>query len=400
MYFLYNFCFTLILLLCSPYFLYKFFVLGGKESLAMRLAIFPPQILEKLNKNKWIWIHAASVGEVRLSFGLIEFFKRSGYKILVTTLTTTGKNLASSKADVSILLPIDILVKRFINKINFKILIILETEIWPNLLKYSKKKSKIIVLNGRISDKSWRIYSKIKFFLKKVLSFVDLFAMCSQKDALRIKELGACSEKIKITGNMKYDLINLSQIQQNKDKLLLVCGSTHYPEEEIILRIYKKLKKDFPNLKLVLAPRYVERAKEIKEICLKNKLNLDEIIIVDKIGKLNDFYAHGTVAFVGGSLIKKGGHNLLEPASFGIPVFFGPYVENFSEIAEELIQEKGGIMVENEEQLYVKLKEFFSNPDLIAFSGEKARIVVEKGKGALKRNIQIIKDFLNENSGD
>ncbi|MCX5703052.1 MAG: 3-deoxy-D-manno-octulosonic acid transferase, partial [Candidatus Omnitrophica bacterium] len=352
MFIIYDFIFLVFTLIYLPiYLLRKKFHPG----FLTRLGILPGN----LSLDRPIWIHAVSVGEAMAIKGLLEGLRKvSNKNFVISTVTNTGNKIAQGLAgggDFVTYLPLDFsfIVRSVINRINPSVFVIAETEIWPNLISYlSRKKIPVITVNGRISDASFKGYLSIKFLLKPILEKVTLFCVQSERDAQRLSCLGVSQDKIRITGNMKFDIkghkiegladyrLKLKLGPQDK---LLVAGSTHPGEEELILEAYKDLCRDFGDLKLVIAPRHPQRCKEVAKIVSRAGFRsvfisslpaqcpscmTSPVFLLDTVGQLVSFYALADIVFVGGSLVKKGGHNILEPASCAKPILFGPYMFN------------------------------------------------------------------------
>ena len=384
------------------------------RGLLLRFGILP----KDLAIDRPIWIHAVSVGEA-MAVKALAAELRAIYpdkRFVISTVTPTGNKIARGLAkdgDFVTYLPFDFsfIVKSVIDKINPSFFIIAETEIWPNLISYLHKKNiPISVVNGRISDSSYRGYFMIRFLLKPILDKISLFCVQTNSDAERFKGLGVPEEKIKITGNMKFDIEDYADSKKDyadyRKRLdlefsgkLLVAGSTHPGEEEIILNVYKDSLSEFPYLKLLIAPRHPERAQEIANLIRKfgfetrmiSLSNSQTVFILDTMGQLINYYAIADIVFVGGSLIKKGGHNILEPASFAKPILFGPYMFNFRDIAELFLINQAAILVNNQEELKVKIKEFLGAPAQTQQMGQRAKELILDNAGATKRNAQLIK---------
>jgi len=390
----------------------------------MRLGVLP----RDLELNRPIWIHAVSVGEITAAGKLIAEL-RSAYpnkRFFITTVTPTGNKIAkgiAGSADFVAYLPLDLsfIIKGVLNKVKPVLFIIMETEIWPNLISYLKQKNiPVILVNGRISDRSFKGYLSIKFLLKPILNKINLFCVQTKVDVQRFTRLGVPEDKIKITGNMKFDITDYAGARANytdyKLKLglealekLLVCGSTHPGEEEIILDTYKKILSEFANLRLLIAPRHPERAKEIEKIASKNDFspifisdlplkahtrNLKPVFILDSIGELVSFYAIADIIFVGGSLIKKGGHNILEPAGIGKPIIFGPYMFNFRDIASLFLENEAAILIHNKEELGINIRDLLNNPARTTELSRRAKALVLQNQGATLRNLGFISNYL------
>jgi len=427
-YHLYNILITLLLILASPYFLFRsLFQEKFRRALPQRLGFF-----ETPSFRRSIWVHAASVGEVFCSIPLLKKIKEEFplFKIVLTTLTSTGNEAAKTRvpeADRVFFLPIDhpLIVKRAIEKIQPGILLIAETELWPNLLRACGEKGiPIVLFNGRISQRSFRRYLRFKFFFKECLKHISLFLMQTEEDRKRIFEIGGESQKIRTVGNLKFDQTfppftheTLSGVAKKLDlqgmEKILIAGSTHAGEEEILVSLYKALKEIIPPLVLILAPRHLERLEEVEGILRRESVAWSRkttlipgagrsdqrqpgVILLDTMGELMGVYSLGTLVFVGGSLVPVGGHNPLEPLFFEKCVLFGPYMFNFLEISTRLIEEGGAIQVSGKEDLFSQLKRlFFDELDRKAV-GEKGHQFLQKHRGATRRMFGEIRPFLDK----
>jgi len=387
------------------------------------LGFFPKDVQNGLAGKHPIWLHMVSVGEARALRILLEKLRKEypDRKIALSTVTPTGNKIARSMAvegDLVFYLPLDIsfIVRSVVDLINPCLFVIAETEIWPNLITYLNKRAiPIISVNSRISDKSFKSYTLIKFLLQGILNKISFFCVQTQTDSLRLLALGVNPKKIKLTGNMKFDNTEDAdkknadcadyrrKLGLKKEDKLLTAGSTHPGEEEIILRVYKELLSDFPALKLLIAPRHPERAPEIERLALNygfnsvfiSKLIPSTIFILDTIGQLKDFYAVSDIVFIGGSLIKKGGQNILEPALFSKPIIFGPYMFNFRDIAELFLVSGAAVSVKDKEELREKIKDLFLYPESALELGRRAKELLLKNQGASERNLEIIKEVLS-----
>ena len=391
-----------------------------KKSFLLRLGFLP----RGLNLERPIWIHAVSVGEAQAVKGLLDELRKvyPNKKFVISTVTATGNKIVrgfSRKGDFVTYLPLDLsfIVKRVVAKVDPSLFIIAETEIWPNIISaLNQKHIPIILVNGRISDVSLRGYKAIKFLLKDTLSKINACCVQSERDALRFKQIGVGEDKVKVTGNMKFDAasLNLNNRKQNKlrselwfgqDDKFLVCGSTHAGEEEAILKEYKKLLGYFKNLKLLIAPRHPERSREVAGLVLKYGfesvmvsalpaqagIRANTVFILDTVGSLIDFYEVADIVFVGGSLVHKGGHNILEPASFSKPVIFGPYMFNFRDIADLFISNNAAVMLRDASGLYGVISKLLNDPDEARQVGQKGRQLISLNIGATLRNVEVVK---------
>jgi 3-deoxy-D-manno-octulosonic-acid transferase len=372
-----------------------------------------------------IWLHAVSVGEVMAARSLIESLRRRYplKKIALSTVTPTGNRVAKSliqQGDLLFYLPLDLsfIVKKVVDKINPALFIVVETEIWPNLISYLYKKGvPVVLVNGRISDRSFVGYRIVKFLLRPTLEKINLFCVQTEMDFKRLLHLGVERNKIKITGNMKFDFIDYTDLKIDytdyklrlglgSQEKLLVCGSTHPGEEDIILNVYKRLLETFVSLKLLIAPRHPERAKEIEKIVIKygfcpnrisqlneqteKRTNGPTVFILDSIGELLSFYRIADIVFVGGSLVKKGGHNILEPAYFEKPIIFGSYMFNFRDIGAIFLKNNAALLVQNSDALYKNITILLNDPLKAAELGKRARAIIFNNQGAAKRNLEWI----------
>ena len=369
--------------------------------------------------KKSLWIHASSVGEVRLAKTLITSLQEHGETrpIVLSTFTPTGFDLAVEENLPHVFrLPFDfpLWLNPVFDRIKPSQLILIEAELWPSLLRLCKKNNApVLQVNGRVSEKSLERYRKFNSFFLWMTEAVTQFSMRSQKDAERLFELGVSEEKIRVTGNIKFDTLpngsdTRSSLVFNPDSFLIVFGSTRPGDEGPAMEAFIKLKKDFPNVLAVIAPRHMQRCREVEDLIrefndnytLYSETKEDDwvnkpcsIVLLDKIGALNSFYANAKLAYVGGGFNPRfGGQNILEPTAFGIPVMFGKHMSNFEEEAKLLIKSGGGIQLQKEEELYSVLKKFMLSPDLRQKAGEAAAETVRQHRGAVLRTLKIIQE--------
>jgi len=418
-----------ILVLLIPFYLISL-ALKGKFSLYVfkRFLIGDKSIRQAIKGKEVIWLHAVSLGEVSTCKNLINkiSIKYPDKTIVITTVTATGMALAKSLSKdniVSLYMPFDIgfLINHFIKIINPSILILLETELWPNLLYYSEKREiPILVLNARLSDRSFGKYRLFNWFVRILVKPVRMFCAQSDLDANRFAQIGIEKNRIKTTGNMKFDTIDfLDKVQSEemlnlKDRIslalqdfLIVAGSTHDKEEEYILDIFKKLKAKFKNLRLLIAPRHLERIDSIEKMIAKSGLKpyrcssfnspeSEEVLILDAVGKLLLIYGLADLVFVGGSLVPIGGHNILEPAFFGKPIIVGPYTHNFREITQTFLSAGALVQAKDVDDMESKIAELISHKDRLMQLGEAAKSVLSSRQGATPANLAIIENIFNE----
>ncbi len=340
------------------------------------------QKLEIEKGKEYIWVHCASVGEVNLSEPVVKkITEKTDYKVLLTMMTDTGMETASKKYSgtprVDILyFPLDdfFVIRKILKKVKLRELVIVETEIWPNLINQCSRQAPVVVINGRISDKSLESYKKITWYLRRLFKKVNFFIMQSELDKQRIIQLGAEESSVKNYGNLKFDIklpdYSEAELYELKKRLsagerrVFVAGSTRIGEEEKILEVFDSLENYF----LILVPRHVERCSDIEDRLLKGKKyvkwsELDEpckksteILLVDRIGVLRKLYAISDVAFVGGTLVDIGGHSLLEPLYYGKPPIFGKYLQNVRDIAKEVERRGIGFKVEDKAEFLESIK--------------------------------------------
>jgi len=412
---IYDIIFFLFILVQFPVYLFKGKL---KKDFLPRFGFLP----EHTELDRPIWIHAVSVGEAQAVKKLLEGLKSAypGKKFVISTVTVTGNKVVRgycSQDDFVTYLPLDLsfIVGSVVRKIDPCLFIMVETEIWPNIIcALNKKKIPIIMVNGRISEASLKGYKLIRPFLKPVLDKISLCCVQSESDAGRFESIGMSREKIRVTRNMKFDASIAGQgAQLLRDKLklkksdkLLVCGSTHKGEEKMILDAYKKLLNDFIDLRLLIAPRHPERSRSIRELVLQSGFDAREIsglkqdepagreiFILDTIGQLLGFYSIADIVFIGGSLVNKGGHNILEPASFRKPVVFGPFMSNFRDIAGLFLSNNAGIMLRNRLELEPAIRSLLNHPQEAALLGDRGNRLIDSNKGATLRNIEAIKNI-------
>ena len=399
--------------------LFPVYLFKGKfhRGFLARLGVLP----KGLNLERPIWIHAVSLGEAISIRMLVEGLRKvyPAKKFVISTVTPTGNKIAKDLAregDLATYLPLDFsfIVRSVVKRINPEIFIIAETELWPNLIsRLYKNNIPVIIVNGRISDGSFKNYSGAKFFIKPILNKISLFCVQAEPDAARLKYLGAPSDKVRVTGNMKFDQFFSLQPGGYKEKLglsfndkLFIAGSTHPGEEEVIFRAYKELLNKIPELKLLIAPRHTQRSADLLKLAsvfgfrgiAVSKFGLDKarssdntVFILDTVGELVKVYAAADIVFIGGSFIKKGGHNILEPAACGKPVIFGPHMFNFRDITGLFLKNNAAIMVKSEADLAVAAEELLKNNSKAVQLVNNAKKVIAENQGATARNIEEIK---------
>ena len=367
-----------------------------------------------------IWFHAVSVGEVEALFPLVELFlnRHPEIPILITTTTPTGsarvkKKLQSRVAHVYLPYDLPFVIHQFMKTFRPIKTVIMETEIWPNLYNYcGHAKIPLYLINARLSEKSARGYQNATALIKSALQNLTMCAVQTKNDADRFVKIGMMPHKIINMGNMKFDVaISDEMISEAKnlkqalfpDRFVLVAASTHAGEEVIFIEMYKELQLSISNIILVIAPRHPERFNTVKALAQKKGLSVStrtghkikdvtsDVYLLDTLGELKRFYGTADIAFVGGSLVPVGGHNVLEPAAMGVPVVFGHHMDNFSTIADEMLTAEAAIQC-SEQTLKGTLLKLYHNKELSILLVENARIFVEKNQGATERIYKLLNE--------
>ncbi|MBN2135642.1 MAG: 3-deoxy-D-manno-octulosonic acid transferase [Acidobacteria bacterium] len=353
-----------------------------------------------------VWIHAVSVGEVLAAKPLVLQLRESfpSLPIVMSITTETGKIAAEDLPyDTYIIdFPFDFKksVRKYIENVNPQMVIIMETELWPVFCtEVNKKDIPLILLNGRISDTSYPKYKFIKSLMKRVLRCFSLLIVQTELYKERLISLGADESKIIVYKSLKYHLSNFlveseesdilrKELALSEKDILITAGSTHKGEEEQVIYAFKKLKKEYPILKLAIVPRRPERFNAVwamindsgfigQRFSSSQRIPDWDIVLVDKMGELKRFYSISSLVFVGGSFIKHGGQNLLEPAAFGVPVLYGPHIYNFAQMSEMLNASGGGCIVKDADALYSAMRNLISDEQKRKITGEKAKSVIE-----------------------
>lgn len=372
-----------------------------------------------------IWIHAVSVGEVRATIPLVrELTERyPDHPLLITTMTPTGSAQVTQLFGGKLAhcyAPYDYpaAVRRFLDRTQPVMAIVMETELWPNIFHLCQRRSiPVFVTNVRMSAASMRKYQRFASLARATLQQVNRFAAQSPADAQRLCTLGAAPETIEVTGSIKFELnagaslreaAEVLRIGWGQDRPVWLAASTREGEEEMVLAAFAQLKKQarFANMLLVLVPRHPERFAAVARLCKKNyrialrsetRGALDtavEILVGDTMGELQLIYGAADVAFIGGSLVPTGGHNLLEAAGMGKPVVFGPHMYNFQEISQMTLERGAGVQIQAPAQLASAVADFLGNANRRDQAGEAGRKMVEENRGALAANMRIIEKLL------
>jgi 3-deoxy-D-manno-octulosonic-acid transferase len=427
--FLYNLLWPLGLLVFLPGYLRKMFRRGGyRRKFGQRFSIYEADLRARLKAQQTIWLHAVSVGEVAIALKLARTLAElePGVRFVLTTTTTTGFAFAEKNApsEIDVLYtPLDFwpVMHRAFTVIRPQKIVLVEAEVWPNLVAEARAKNiPVALVNARLSPRSERRFRKFRSFVAPSFRLLDLVGVPERDDVERWAALGVYRDRIKHTGSIKYDpgpqpdsekLEGSNQVGLPRgDRPVLFGGSTHRGEEEILARIFLQLRQEFPSLLLFLAPRHVERAREVRKQLENLSLSVNlcseletsataaaECLVLDKTGELRKWYSVATVVFVGKSLTAVGGQNPVEPILAGKSVVFGPHMENFATLAQQLLTEKGAVQIEDEAALAQAVVHLLHHPDRRDRLVENARRVIDSHRGATLRTAQLI---LNLKKGD
>jgi len=420
---IYTFALFVVLAFGLPYWLLVMTTNGKyREGLSERLGWVPDRLREG-DSRKTIWVHAVSVGEVLAASRLVNELSACApqYRVLLSTTTQTGQRLARERTGAShtFYFPLDFpwIVKRYLRTLDPVLLVLVETEFWPNLLTACRRSSiPVAVVNGRISDRSLPRYLRLRAIWKQILAGVSIMMAQSEEDAKRLKAIGAPAGRVSFAGNLKFDVRSAEPAAITttlREKLapgtrVLVCGSTLDGEEEILLDAFQQLLKTFPDCVMILAPRHPERFARVAGL-LKNrkdrfvrrsnwmkrpaKIKPGTVILLDSIGELASVYALASVAFVGGSLVPGGGHNPLEPAQFAVPVVMGTHYANFRAIIDTLLQAEA-LKLATKETLVPMLENLLTDVDAANALGVRALEVFHHQSGATGRAVTALLGLL------
>jgi 3-deoxy-D-manno-octulosonic-acid transferase len=416
----------------SPYLLYQ--ALRYRKyitSLPQRLGYLPLSF--NLDGDESIWVHAVSVGEVLTARALLPELRERypRLRIFLSTTTMTGQQIARNNlqyVDEVFYFPFDLgfIVKRTLRLVKPRLFIMMETEIWPNLLRACHRTGvKTVLVNGRISSRSYPRYRLVRPFFRRVLSHVDRFCMQSEESARRIVDIGAPRDRVSVTGSLKFDSLELpgpSAPDRGRNRVLryfrispgrpvVIAASTLRGEEEPVLEAFQRIRATLGNALLIIAPRKPERFAEAERlarragwnVARRTELRVDsepryDVVILDTIGELAQLYQVATAVFVGGSLADAGGHNILEPAVFGKPIVFGPHMQNFAEIARTFVENGASIQLRSARELETVLLELLSDPVRRASLGAAARALVEANRGARAKSLAVLAQVMPSDS--
>jgi 3-deoxy-D-manno-octulosonic-acid transferase len=445
MYAAYSISIVLFFIVVSPYLLYQAIRYRKYiRSLPQRMGYLPVSF--NLDGDESIWIHAVSVGEVLTARALLPQLRERypRLRIFVSTTTMTGQQVARTSlpyVDEVFYLPFDLgfVVNRTLGLVRPRLFVMMETEIWPNLLRACHRDGvKTVLVNGRISGRSYPRYRLVRFFFRRVLADVDRFCMQSDESARRIIDLGAPRDRVVVTGSLKFDSLEfgpdrlrpgfgespatapavhdvhergrarvLRYFRVDPSRPVVIAASTLKGEEEPILEAFQRIRATMTTALLIIAPRKPERFDDAErlarragwKVARRTELRVDadprhDVVILDSIGELAQLFQIATAVFVGGSLVDAGGHNILEPAVFGKPIVFGPHMQNFAEIAQTFLDNGAAIQVRSDRELEMVLLDLLGDPVRRASLGAAARALVEANRGARTKSLAVLADLL------
>ena len=424
---LYNFLFTVFLILSAPFYFLKMWRRGNwREGFGQRFGRYSPKLKQTMTNRHIIWIHAVSVGEVNICTQLIRALEPRvpNLKIVVSTTTSTGMgelNRVLPSHIQKIYYPIDrrAYVRRAMRTIHPEAVVLVEAEIWPNFLwTVGDCGIPLFLVNGRLSDRSYRGYKRFRSLFRPLFQTFHGVGCQNEGDAARFRSLGCRPDRVHVVGNLKFDAAKLGerslidvpsvlrQLGVKDGAPILLGGSTHAGEEEVLARVYRNLKSQFPNLFLILAPRHFERGKEVGRYLeshgltfqyrksMNSQIQLPEgeldCLLLNTTGELRYFYEHATVIFVGKSLTAEGGQNPIEPGALGKPILFGPNMQNFQAVAKSFVDADGAIQIRNENELQSSVAKLLTQPDMASRLSKNALSVVKQNLGAIERSVDMI----------
>ena len=423
--YLLNLVYLITLILASPWLVYNA-IRKGKYRQGWA-AKFLGRVPWRSRERTGIWLHAVSVGEVNLLQPLLAAIeeKHPDWECVISTTTRTGYELARQKyAPRSVFYcPLDFswAVRTALRRIHPQLLVLVELELWPNLIRWTRRSGvPVAVVNGRLSASSARGYSRIRFLIRRLLQATSLVAVQNDEYAERFRQLGTSEDQLHVTGSLKFDGIEMDRenpaSQQlaalagiNKQDIVFLAGSTQAPEEQFAVSVFRELIDDYPNLRLILVPRHPERFAEVAnmldqqevEWCRRSELSADRenttsrILLVDAMGELGAWWGTAQIAFVGGSLGKRGGQNMIEPSGYGAAVSFGPHTQNFRDIVEMLLQHDAAIVVQDQQELAAFVKRCLEDPEFARQLGQRAQQFVASQNGATSRTLALLESLLN-----
>ena len=425
--FLYNLAAILIVTIIIPIFLLRATrERGFVERIKQSFGFYPKETIDKVARKDAIWVHAASVGEIVATSPLVREFRKAfpTSPILVSVVTTGGYEMANriiKDADAIIYFPLDLpfLASRVVDRIRPRVFLPVETELWPNFLKKAKQLDvPVMMVNGRISDRSVKQYKYLFGMLREMIGTVKCFAMQSRIDADYIMRLGAPRELVTVTGNTKFDQAYTSVSPDERAELIrelglsgashiMIAGSTHRGEEELVLTAFRAVREREPGVRLIIAPREVLRTMEVEHLCrragftVNTRKNLqqggeggEDIVILDTVGELGRVYGLGDVIYIGGSLVAHGGHNILEPAAHGKAIIVGNQMFNFKDIHALFRSHDAVVTVTNGEELTRETLRLFGDPAERERLVRETLAIIDENKGASEKSAKILVEML------
>jgi 3-deoxy-D-manno-octulosonic-acid transferase len=422
MYLIYSALLATALLLSVPYWMLQRLRHGKyRQGFSERLGKIPSRLVGQPHRTT-IWIHAVSVGEVLAISGLVDQLKQRHlqYRVVVSTTTDSGQKLARGRvgAENVFYFPLDFAfaIRPYLRWFRPALIVIAETEFWPNFLQLAHASgARIAVVNARISDRSWPGYRRFRFLLARVLRHVDLFLSQTQEDARRLEEIGAPADRVHVTGNLKFDVPAAtepsivtslrSEFRETGTGPVIVCGSTTDGEEALLLQAFVNVLPSYPTAAMILAPRHPERFNEVAGLLERLGIRFwrrslwggnsirGGVLLIDAIGELASLYALADVAFVGGSLVPRGGHNIIEPALHGVPIVVGNHTENFRDMVN-LFQSRDAIRVVGPAEFPLVLMELLSNPAERMELGRRASETLRAQMGATDRTVEALEKLI------
>ena len=413
---IYGFISTILFIIVLPFWMLISLInpklgYGFKEKLGFKLG--------KPLAKKSIVFYGVSVGEILALQNLIIETKKQfpDFNIVVTTGTKTGQEMAKKKlgeiVDYITYFPFDFpfCIKNFFKKVNPKVIIVAETELWPNIAYCAKKQNiPLYIVNGRMSDRTYGSYKKLSLFFKPILKKYTKILTQSETDNNKLISIGANPKTTNVMGNLKFDininLDNFSPIDKNNDDKIIIAGSTHSGEDEIILEAFQEIYKSNSNIKLLIAPRHPERNDAVFNLCLNTGFKVgkrsnqdnfinNDIILLDTLGELSKMYSICEFAFIGGSFNKTGGHNPLEANIFNKPVISGPSTHNFKDIYAIITRTNAGVVVKNKKELINQMNKLLNNQEYYKKACNDCKLVFEQNQGALDTVIRELNELIN-----
>jgi 3-deoxy-D-manno-octulosonic-acid transferase len=421
---LYNIAATVGCLFAAPWLLPKY-MLRERGIHRERWGTYPPTVGRALASERVIWIHAASVGEVGVTVPLVRALRdhHPSYTVFLSTTTPQGRGIAAHipGVEAAVLAPVDLpwVVARVLRSVHPTIVLVAETELWPNLLRTVRAGGiPVILFNGRISARSYRRYRFVRFLFRQVLRQFSALCVKSCVDRDRMVDLGADPADVYVTGDLKFhQSANAGHNRTEKFDLravlklpraapIMIAGSTHAGEEQVVIRVFKELRRSMHELVLILAPRHLHRISEVEHILQAEGLTwvrrstvsqareVDVVLLLDTVGELAEVYAVGDAIFVGGSFCDVGGHNILEVLAHGKGVVFGPKMENFAEAARATVEAGAGIQVTSPDELMDALLTMLTDTVRSHEMGSRGRELVLQHQGALQTTVDVIARFM------